>query len=135
MRSSVDARRGRSITGMRNRRVIEGDGVLQMLRWLRRTPESFLPGHPDASNAIYALRDVPTDWILRFDTKAMYAALEQKRSERGISWAQVAREIGGLGASSLRRLVDGGRTAFPDVMRIVRWLDRPAAAFTRESAW
>ena len=32
-----------TITGMRKRRVIEGDGVLQMLRWLGRTPESFVP--------------------------------------------------------------------------------------------
>jgi hypothetical protein len=124
-----------TINGMRSRRVVEGDGVLQMLRWLRRTPESFVPDHPDASNAVYALRDVPTNRILRFDTKAMYSALDQKRAERGITWAQVAREIAGFGAASLKRLADGGRTTFPEVMRIVGWLDRPAAAFTRESDW
>jgi hypothetical protein len=33
-----------TMTGMRERGAIEGDGVLGMLRWLRRTPESFLAG-------------------------------------------------------------------------------------------
>lgn len=30
--------------------VIEGDGVLQALHWLNRTPESFVPGHMPAAN-------------------------------------------------------------------------------------
>jgi hypothetical protein len=33
-----------TLTGMRGRSVLEGDGVLQMLRWLGRAPESFVPG-------------------------------------------------------------------------------------------
>jgi hypothetical protein len=34
-----------TITCLRTRAVAEGDGVLQMLRWLDRAPESFIPGH------------------------------------------------------------------------------------------
>jgi hypothetical protein len=32
-----------SITGLRDKAEAEGDGVLQMLVWLQRTPESFVP--------------------------------------------------------------------------------------------
>ena len=35
-----------TVTGMRRRRAIAGDGVLQMLRWLSRAPEDVVPGHP-----------------------------------------------------------------------------------------
>ena len=40
-----------TITGIRNKRVAEGNGVLHMLLWLDRTPESFVPGYPNASDA------------------------------------------------------------------------------------
>lgn len=34
-----------TISGLKNKRWgVEGDGVLQMLLWLDRTPESFVPG-------------------------------------------------------------------------------------------
>jgi hypothetical protein len=33
-----------TVTSLRTKRVAEGDGVLQMLRWLDRAPESFVPG-------------------------------------------------------------------------------------------
>jgi uncharacterized protein YfiM (DUF2279 family) len=127
-----------TITGLRTRRVAEGDGVLQMLRWLGRTPESFVPGDPGHSgsgpaDASTALPEPGPDRLLRFDTAAVHAALEARRLERGLSWKAVADDIGGTNAASLINLSNGGRTAFPMVMRIVRWLDRPAAAFTRVS--
>lgn len=31
-----------TLSGLHRRRAVEGDGVLQMLRWLGRSPESFL---------------------------------------------------------------------------------------------
>jgi hypothetical protein len=33
-----------TVTGLGTKAVAEGDGVLAMLKWLNRTPESFLPG-------------------------------------------------------------------------------------------
>src|SRR5215510_6028325 len=40
-----------TISGLKNKRWgVEGDGVLQMLLWLDRTPESFVPGHPGAAH-------------------------------------------------------------------------------------
>jgi hypothetical protein len=123
-----------TVTRTRTGATAEGDGVLQMLLWLHRTPESFVRGH-QASGAVDAqLPDVPVDRVLRFDTRKLYAALDAQRVERHITWAQVAQEVG-LGVSSLTRLSKGGRTAFPQVMRMVAWVARPTAHFMRSSEW
>lgn len=118
-----------TIVGMRKRRAVEGDGVLQMLRWLGRTPESFTPGLESIGDD--SLPDVAPQQILRFDARAIHVALEAQRIERRLTWAQVAHEIGGINAAGLARLAQGGRVGFPGVMRIVGWLGRPAASFTR----
>ena len=53
-----------TVTGMRKRQVLEGDGVLQMLRWLGRAPEDFVPGHPQSAPGT-ALPQVARGRILR----------------------------------------------------------------------
>jgi len=116
-----------TLTGMRGRGVLDGDGVLQMLRWLGRAPESFVPGHAGAA----PLPDVPPNRILRFDTKLIHAALNARRTERGMTWKEVAGEIRGSSAASLARLAKGGRTGFPHVVRVAAWLGRPVASLTR----
>jgi len=132
--SSVHRLSPSTVTRTRTGAMAEGDGVLQMLLWLNRTPESLVPGH-QASGAVGApLPDVPVDRVLRFDTQKLYAALDAQRVERHLTWAQVAQEVG-LGVSSLTRLSRGGRTAFPQVMRMVTWVARPAAHFMRSSEW
>ena len=124
-----------TIIGTRTGGIVEGDGALQMLRWLGRTPESFMPEHLVAAEAGSNLPSLGQNQILRFAAPAMYSALDAQRMERRLTWPQVASEIGGFSASSLKRLEKGGRVAFPSVMRIVRWLGRPAASFTRASDW
>ena len=106
-----------------------------MLLWLGRTPESFVTGIDPGEVETAPLERVGTDRILRFDTKAIYAALDSQRGERNMTWKQVAEEIGGIAPSGLTRLADGGRTAFPDIMRIAAWLGRPVASLTRASDW
>ena len=60
---------------MREHPVVEGDGVLQILLWLNRTPESFVrPVRQPATNA--ALPEVGPGKILRFDTSSLHAALD-----------------------------------------------------------
>jgi hypothetical protein len=120
-----------TITGLRQKPVGEGDGVLQMLLWLGRTPESFVPGITDAHSERYRLPDLTTDQVLRWDTRALFLALNSQRAERRMTWAGVARELRGFTPGMLTNLSKGGRVGFPPVMRLVRWLDRPAASFTR----
>ena len=119
-----------TVTGTRFRAAAEGDGVLAMLRWLNRTPESFVPGHQQSEGISEWLPDIPAGKFLRFDAKKLYAALDARRVERQMTWPQVAKEVG-TSSSSLTLLAEGKRVVFPGVMRIFRWLERPAADFTR----
>ncbi len=122
-----------TVSGLRAKAIAEGDGVLQMLRWLNRTPESFVPG-VEASDA-HKLPSVPVDQVLRFDSKELHAALDAQRRARGLTWPQAATEIGGMSAASLMYLKKGGRTGFPFVTRMAKWLGQPVAHFTRASSW
>ena len=83
------------------------------------------------SLGLSAMPPVVRHQILRFDTRKLFAALDARRSERSMTWARVAEEVGGVSAASLTRLSKGGRTFFPDVVRITAWLGRPVSDFTR----
>ena len=110
-----------TVTGTRIRTVAEGDGVLAMLRWLNRSPESFVPGHRQSDCVSERLPDVLAGKVLRFDAKKIYAALDARRIERAMTWPAVAKEIG-ASAAGLKYLAKGKRVGFPGVMRIFRWL-------------
>jgi hypothetical protein len=121
-----------TVKGLPKRIAAEGDGVLQMLRWLNRSPESFIAGYnPIADETTTSLPEVPPNKVLRFDTKSLYEALNNHRLARGMTWKQLASEIGGTNPESLQYLAHGGRTWFPMVTRITQYLGQPAARFTR----
>jgi hypothetical protein len=120
-----------TVTGMRTRWAIEGDGTLQMLRWLGRSPESFVPDCNGLDLAATRLPIVPDTQILRFHTRRLYAALDAQRVERGLTWVQVTRQTETETPTSLRHLAKGGRTGFPAALNWCRWLESPVAAFTR----
>jgi hypothetical protein len=126
-----------TITGLKNKRWgVEGDGVLQMLLWLDRTPESFVPGHPGATHPNARLPRVAADKVLRFDVPMIHGKLDAQRIARGITWEQAAAEIGGLyTAATLKNMGKQQRAAFPHVMRLARWLHCPAAELTRVANW
>jgi hypothetical protein len=134
----ADERRGghpvsaSTISGLKNKRWgIEGDGALQMLLWLDRTPESFVPGHPGGGHPDARLPEVSGAGILRFDVPSIFAKLDAQRAARGLTWTQVAAQVGGLyNAVSLRNMSKGQRTGFPHVMWLARWLHCPVAALT-----
>jgi hypothetical protein len=120
-----------TLTGMPARRAIEGDGVLQVLRWLGRSPETFVPGHPTPWSAQLSLPMVGDGQVLRFDTPKLHDALAAVRVARGMTWRDVAHAIGGVTPANLAGLAKGGRTSFPQVTRMTGWLDRATADFTR----
>jgi hypothetical protein len=88
-----------------------------------------MPGAPRVDEPTARLPDAPPDKVLRFDTRKMYAAVDARRAARNLTWAQVAKETS-CSVSGLTRLSWGGRTVFPAVMRILRWLGEPASRFT-----
>jgi hypothetical protein len=114
--------------GMSQRGSVRDTVVLQAVRWLGRTPESFVPGLREAPE--FPLPDDDTGRPA-LDTRAIYLAMDDKRVRRELTWRDVARELGpGFNPGMLTRLAGGTHIGFPRVMRIFRWLERPVAEFT-----
>lgn len=119
-----------TIKGVGERARAEGDGVLQMLLWLERAPESFVIGW---EGDFSPLRPAVSGKVLRWDTAALFSALNLKRETEGLTWSELAVEIGDVSPQQLKGFAKGGRTSVPDVMRVIGWLGVPASSFTRES--
>jgi len=122
-----------TITGLKVKREVVGNGALQMLIWLDRTPESFLPGKQIPAKG-HVLARLSPDRILRFDTRAVFRAMDDIRVERGLSWPQVAEEIRGMNSEQLKRFSKGSGIGIVGVGRIAQWLGRPIASFTVASS-
>ncbi len=120
-----------TLRSMQSKRSVTSAVVLQVLRWLGRTPESFLVGHDGTTSANEMLPDPNCFRILRFDTRLLHAALDAKRIEQGLTWKEVAGELPGFTQSMLTNLATGPLIGFPRVMLITQWLCRPAADFVR----
>jgi hypothetical protein len=120
-----------TITSTRTKPRAEGDGVLQMIRWLGRSPESFIPGFLAAEAPAFMLPAAAPNQVIRLHTKRLYAALNAQRGARNMTWQQVSREIPDATVSTLTHLARGGRSGFPHVMRMARWLGQPLSTFTR----
>jgi len=65
----------------------------------------------------------------RFDARALYAALDEQRRARGLSWREVATEVG-VSASTLTRTKLGGRMEVDGMLAMVRWLGCSVERFT-----
>lgn len=64
----------------------------------------------------------------RLDTEALYAALDQARKERGLSWRGVAAATG-VSPSTLTRMAQGKRPDVDGFAALTRWLGVPAETF------
>jgi hypothetical protein len=120
-----------TLRDMLKKRSVTSAVVLQALRWLGRTPESFLSGPKRSISPDEQLPEAGQDRVLRLDTRAIYDALEQQRRSKGLAWQQVADEMPGFTASMLTNLAKGPLIGFPRVMTITQWLGRPASTFVR----
>jgi hypothetical protein len=120
-----------TVRGMAKKSSVTSAVVLQALRWLRRTPESFLSGGTAGANQGEALPEPGASRILRFDTRSMYEALDAERARLGMTWKRVAGELRGFSENMLRNLATGPLIGFPRVMMIPQWLSRSAASFVR----
>ena len=70
--------------------------------------------------------------MIRFDSQALYQALNARREERGISWKQLADEIG-VAETTVKRTRLGGRMEVDGMLAMVNWLGVPVETFTRET--
>jgi transcriptional regulator with XRE-family HTH domain len=69
--------------------------------------------------------------MIRFDSVALYRALDRKRTARGLTWQQVATETG-VSSATLTRTREGGRMEVDGMLAMVRWLGVPVETFVRE---
>ncbi|MBN9104125.1 MAG: helix-turn-helix transcriptional regulator [Propionibacteriaceae bacterium] len=67
----------------------------------------------------------------KVDVGGLYAALDAERDARGVSWRQLAKEIG-VSPSMLSRLGNGQRPDADGFATLVRWLNMSAEAFMIE---
>ena len=107
--------------------------ALFILRWLERPPEAFLVLPSTGAN--FALPCAGDDERLRWNLAAVYAAMNEHRRERRLTWRQLATRL-----HCTEHQVRGLRTArfaigMRHVMGIVQWLERPAASFIYAAHW
>jgi hypothetical protein len=107
--------------------------ALFFLRWLERTPESFLAGN--GLDAGVPLPLCGPDRRPRWDLKALHVGLNEARASRGVTWAQAAAELrcqpGQLTGLKSARFAAGMALA----MRVTQWVGRPAADFIYPARW
>lgn len=123
-----------TLTGMRKRRATSCQHALFMLRWLERTPESFLNGESPAPTEA-PLPAAGPDRRLRWNLHALYTAMDEQRRADDLTWRQLSAILGctpsQLTGLRTARFATGMRVA----MRIVQWLNRPAADFIYAATW
>jgi hypothetical protein len=123
-----------TITGIAKRGGTSCQHALFFLRWLGRSPESFLEA-PAGHRADGELPVVGSDRRLRWDLAKLYAALNARRLELGLTWPQLARALrctpSQLTGLRTARFATGMNVA----MRVVQWLERPAADFIYAAQW
>ncbi len=122
-----------TITGMAKRGDTTCQHALFLLRWLERSPESFLAGGEVRAEA--PLPHCGPDRRLRWSLRRLYEALDARREGRELTWAQLAGELrctpNQLTGIRRARFAIGMRLA----MRITQWLGRPAADFIYAARW
>jgi transcriptional regulator with XRE-family HTH domain len=69
--------------------------------------------------------------VRRFDARSLHDALDEQRQGRGITWTELAEEIG-VSVSTIRRTRLGGRMEVDGMLAMVGWLNRPVEDFVRE---
>jgi transcriptional regulator with XRE-family HTH domain len=69
----------------------------------------------------------------RLDVDALYAALDEKRRAKRLSWRQLASEAA-VSASTFSRLAQGRRPDVDTFGALIQWLGMPAEAFLRSGS-
>jgi hypothetical protein len=107
--------------------------ALIILRWIRRAPEEFLTG-PVVDVGDVRLPEAGPDSRLRWDLSQVHAALNERRQERRLTWAEAAAELD-CTPSRLTNLRTARLADMDLTMRVTQWLTQPAATFVHAARW
>jgi hypothetical protein len=132
-----------TLTNMAKNPRISCQHALFMLRWLERTPESFLQGATRATRRTgattdderFALPAAGPDRRLRWALKLLYASMDEKRRQEGLTWSALASQLGCTSNQLTGLRTAKFATGMDLAMRIVQWLGRPAADFVYPARW
>jgi hypothetical protein len=123
-----------TLTGMARNPRTSCQHALFMLRWLGRTPESFLRG-ASGDDRRFALPAAGPDRRLRWALRLLYAAMDEKRRQDGLTWPALAAVLGCSPGQLTGLRTAKFATGMDVAMRIVQWLGRPAADFVYPARW
>jgi hypothetical protein len=124
---------GGAVSRLQQRGATSCQYALFMLRWLRRAPEDFLTG-PVRDVGDVRLPDAGPDSRLRWNLNETYAALNDQRRARDLTWVALGRELD----CTPNRLTNLRTARIADMdlaMRVTQWLAAPAAAFIHPAQW
>lgn len=123
-----------TITNMGKRGATTCQHALFFLRWLGRSPESFLIA-PAEQTARGHLPVCGPDRRLRWDIAKLYEELDEGRRREKLTWPQLAKTLRCTTSqlTGLRKARFG--TGMAIAMRIVQWIERPAADFIYCAKW
>ena len=113
-----------TVNGMKKRMDTSCQHSLHMLRWLDKTPESFLQGAGIDERLPFSA-DAPLYWSM----KAVGEAVAAEKVKRNLSWKQVAQELEASQnqVSAIHKLRYGMSVHL--AMKITQWLNRPSSDF------
>jgi hypothetical protein len=124
---------GGAVSRLQARGATSCQYALFMLRWLGRAPEDFLTG-PTIDVGDVTLPDAGTDCRLRWNLHELHGALNERRQDDRLTWAQLAHELN-CTPSRLTNLRTARLADMDLAMRVTQWLGRPAAAFIHPAQW
>jgi hypothetical protein len=123
-----------TLTNMGKNPRISCQHALFMLRWLERTPESFLVGW-GSDDGRFALPAAGPDRRLRWALKRLFASMDEKRRQEGLTWSGLAARLDCTPSQLMGLRTAKFATGMDLAMRIVQWIDRPAADFIYRATW
>jgi hypothetical protein len=123
-----------TLTAMASKPRATCQHALFMLRWLDRTPESFLEGGVD-DDPRFALPTVGSDRRLRWNLRLLYQTMDDKRREDGMTWPEVAAALGCTPSQVTGLRTAKFATGIELAMRIAQWTGHPAAYFVYAARW
>jgi hypothetical protein len=115
--------------------------ALFMLRWLDRSPESFLSGSTTVAAAALpaAGPDHRLRWNLhespRWPVAGLYEAMNARRGNEGLTWAELAHRLRCSPNQLTGLRIARFAVRMTVAMRITQWLQRPAADFIYPADW
>ena len=102
-----------TITSLKKKSVGEGDAIFKRSFGSAERRRALCPALRTPTRRAFSYQRCRGGQILRWATRALFAARNARRQERGRTWTAVARDVPGVTAAMLTNLATGPRIGFP----------------------